>query len=554
MNFSGPSQTRTFLAGALVAVMALAGSTPDAGAAVARHGASTGPIYGGTLHIAYSANMVTFDPTQAFFDDWWFMMGTLYNGLYQMDGQGKPQLDLAAVPPTISPDRKVWTFHLRKGVLFHNGMEVTADDLKFSIMRTLSPHTKPAVSWGQPADTIFVGAQDFVKGSAKDVSGMQVLDRYTIRFVLAQPVAVFPYLLASSFNFVVPKAVVQKEGDLYFANHPIGTGPFMLQSWQKGVRVVVVRNPHYFHAGKPYLDKIIADTSVAPNIIALKVEKGDLDGFGISTEIAASDLQQAQRDSRFATYLVRGPTAWVTWMDVNVHAVPLNSPELRQAIALAINHDRLVRLLGGQAYPAHQLYFPIDPQYDPQLEQHPVYGYDLARAKALVKASGYHGQLITILYASDYTFQFSAAPGVQQDLRQIGLNVTLRGVTATSLGAIQASLSGHQISFNQWSPDYADGYDYYQGEIACGVSVAGGESGAHDCLPAADALVAKAEGLPLGPERDALLRQAEVLALRRASRIPLVFLKVTNMVSPRVGGYYWHSVFGWQFENYWLKH
>src|SRR5579884_568471 len=86
------------------------------------------PVRGGTLRIGYSTNMATFDPTQAFYDDWWVMNGTLFNGLYQVDGRGHPQLDLAAAPPVVSPDRKVWTFHLRKGVVFHNGTEATADD------------------------------------------------------------------------------------------------------------------------------------------------------------------------------------------------------------------------------------------------------------------------------------------------------------------------------------------------------------------------------------------------------------------------------------------
>lgn len=511
------------------------------------------PMRGGTLRIGYSTNMATFDPTQAFYDDWWVMNGTLFNGLYQVDGRGHPQLDLAAAPPVVSPDRKVWTFHLRKGVLFHNGTEATADDLKFSIMRTLSPHTKPSVSWGQTADNIFVGSQDFVSGKATDVPGIQVLDRYTIRFRLTAPVAVFPFILASTYNMVVPRAVVQKEGDLYFAQHPIGTGPYMLQSWVKGQRVVFVRNPHYYHAGKPYVDKIIAEYSVAPNLIALRVEKGELDGFGVGTEIASSDLQQARQDPKFSHYLVNGPESWIIWLDVNVHAAPFDSLKLRQAVAMAIDHERLVKLLGGQAAPAHQLFYPIDPQFDPTLEAHPLFPYDVQRAAALVKASGYHGQPISLLYSSDFAFLQSMAPGLQQALQQIGLNVTLRGVTSTSLYSIQSSLKGHQLSVNQWSPDYPDGYDFYQGEMACGVSGEGGESGAHDCDPSADALVARAEALPLGAERDRLLRQAEVQNMGSASRIPLVFLKVTNMVSPRVGGYYYHPMFGWQFENYWLK-
>ena len=104
------------------------------------------------MRIAYSANLATLDPAQAYTDDWWLINGTIFNGLYQFDRNGKPQLDLAAAPPTISADRKVWTFKIRNDARFSNGMPVTADDLKFSITRSLDPHLKPAVSWGQTVD------------------------------------------------------------------------------------------------------------------------------------------------------------------------------------------------------------------------------------------------------------------------------------------------------------------------------------------------------------------------------------------------------------------
>lgn len=224
---------------------------------IAARPAAAGPVYGGTIHIAYAGGFKSLDPAQAVSYDYLTLSGTLYNGLYQSDRHGVPQLDLAAGPPTISADRKTWTFTLRKGVRFTNGMEVTAADVAFSIQRVLDPHLKPAVSWGQTADEIFQGSPEFAAGKATSVSGIQVLGRYTIRFVLLHPIAILPYILATSYNFVVPKAVVTSESPAYFAAHPVGTGPFMLQSYQQGVRAVFVRNPHYFHAGKPYVDKII---------------------------------------------------------------------------------------------------------------------------------------------------------------------------------------------------------------------------------------------------------------------------------------------------------
>lgn len=540
---------RTGLSVAATLVMLLA-STLGAGAAQRR---AAGPVRGGTVEVAFSDDFVSLDAAQAYSEDWTILNGTLYNGLYQFDRNGQPQLDLAAAPPMVSADHKTWTFKLRHGVLFSNGMPFTASDLKYSIMRTLDPNLKPAPSWGQTTDEIFQGSVAFASGKSKSVPGIQVLDPYTIRFVLTQPVAILPYILAESFNLVVPQAVVSKESADYFGSHPIGTGPFMLQSWQKGVKAVFVRNPHYFHAGKPYLDKVIVDLNVVANVIALKIEKGELSGFGAASQLTTADLQQAQNNPQFAAYLVPAPTTQVDWLNVNAHVAPLGDAKIRQALALAIDRKHLVKLLGGKAIAANQIYVPADPQYDKSLDAHPIYSYDPQRAAALVKSSGYHGQLITLDYYNNLQDTVATAPGLQQEFKQVGLNVALRGVAHNSLLQIASKLNGTQVSTAFWSVDFYDGYDVYSGSLSCGANAAGQAQGAHHCDAAADDLANSAEAVPLGPARNALLRQAQIHILKAAAEIPLVYLKNVQMVSPKVGGFYYHPYFNWQFENYWIK-
>jgi ABC-type transport system substrate-binding protein len=371
--------------------------------------------------------------------------------------------------------------------------------------------------------------------------------------MLNQPVAIFPYIMAETFNIVVPKAVVSKETEEYFASNPVGTGPFMLQSWQKGVKVVFVRNPYYFRAGKQYLDKVTVYLSMAANVIALKVEKGELTGFGVANELSAADLQLAKQDPKLSGYLVSAPTIIVTWLDLNTHDPLLSSPTLRQAVAMAINRRHLVRLLGGLGIPANQFYIPLDPQYDKSLDVHPIYPYDPTKAAALLKKSGYHGQPVEFLYSNNQVFDAAMAPGIEQDLKTIGLNVTFRGVAHTSLLTKTGALTGHQLSDAFWGIDFPDGYDIYSGELACNANTVSG-SAAHFCDPQADNLVNQAEALSLGKDRDALLQQAQIRILRSASKVPLTFLRNVEMVSPKLGGYYYHAIFAWQFENYWLKH
>jgi len=534
---------------ALLAVLALPMPSRPAAVAMALLEESRS-AQANTLNIGYTAGFTTFDPAQALGDDWFVMNGTLYNGLYQADRHGIPQLDLAASPPTISADHRVWTFALRKGVHFSNGEELTADDVAFSITRTLDPHLKPAVSWGQSADAVFTGSTDFIAGKATSVAGIQVLSRYSIRFTLTQPVAVFPYLLASSFNMIVPKSVMLKQGEEYFASHPIGTGPYMLQSWTKGSQATFVRNPHYFHPGKPQIATIVAYSNVNPSVLALKVQKGELDGYGDASEVAAADVQQFQQNPTYARYLVPAPMTLGMWLEENVHADPLTNVVMRQAIAMGINRKRVAKLLSGAAVPASQLFVPAYPQFDSTLVGAPVYPYNAQQASALLKKAGYHGQPITVLYAGDFPQEANVALGIQQDLQQIGVKVTLRSATIAQLNSLNAKLTGHQLEIFLWGIDYPDAYDVYSTEFTCAANAAGGVAGAHYCDPLADSLVNKAEMLPLGSARTALLRQAQLRHLQSASRVPLVFLTSHAVASPRIHGFYSQPSFGWQFENY----
>jgi ABC-type transport system substrate-binding protein len=371
--------------------------------------------------------------------------------------------------------------------------------------------------------------------------------------VLTKPVAALPYILAETFNMVVPKAVVTKESEEDFASHPIGTGPFKLVSWQKGVGLVLVRNPYYYHPGKPYLAKIIVDVPVQPSLITLRILSGQLDAFGNDQDIAAADMQQLRGNPADAKYLVPAPVTVVTWLDLSVRDAPLNNPLLRQAIAMAIDRRRLVQLLGGLGAPAGGMFIPLMPQHDPALDLQPVYPYDPVKAAALVKQSGYHGQQITLYYSNDTPDNISSVPGVQQDLKQIGLNVVLRGLTSNALLALSGNMSGHPLSMQEWSIDYPDGYDIYTGVMSCAANSLGGTSAAKYCDPTADNLVTQAESLPLGADRNALIRQAELRILKSATKVPLYYLKDYEIASPRIGGFYYMPTFGMQFENYWIK-
>jgi peptide/nickel transport system substrate-binding protein/oligopeptide transport system substrate-binding protein len=536
-----------------LALVALVTSNLAASAAPAQQHTAA-PTMGGTLTVAFSGDFSTLDPSQATSEaDYETVGGALFNGLYDYGPNGAPELTLAAKPPTISADKKTWTFTLRKGLSFSDGTPLTADDVAYSVLRVLSPHTKPVPSWGQSSDEIFVGWQNFVAGKSSSVPGIQVLNPTTIRFVLTEPIAVFPDILAEPVNLVVPRALVQKEGDLAFASNPVGSGPYMLQSWTKGSQVVLVRNPHYYLPGRPYLDKVIIDVSVPASVIALRIEKGQLDAAASANDLSGADILQAKADPTYSKYIYPVPISSANWLAINVHSPLLAAKTLRQAIAMAIDRTRLVQLLRGAAIPAYQFYVPLMPQHGPALDQNPIYPLDQQKAMALVKASGYKGQPIVLDYATDRNWQSSIAPGIQQDLKAIGINLVLRGITHNEEYNIGGQLTGHDLMLADWGFDFPDAFDIYAGTFTCAANAAGGLGLAHFCDPTADNLVNQSEGLLLGPQRDALLREAQTRIIQSAAMVPLIFLKPSELASPHIGGFYFQPEYGLEYGDYWLQ-
>src|SRR2546430_1048901 len=177
---------------------------------------------------------------------------------------------------TVSADGKSYTFKLRRGVKFHNGREVTAADVKYSLERTLNPKTQ---SPGAGFFGDIVGTKEFADGKAKEVSGIKTADTYTIAFTLSKPNAAFLHILALNFAHVVPKEEVEKAG-ADFGHKPVGTGAFKVKEWVLGQRLVLTRNPDYFVKGRPYLEEIVFQVGVEPNVAFLKLQRGEVDILG----------------------------------------------------------------------------------------------------------------------------------------------------------------------------------------------------------------------------------------------------------------------------------
>ena len=182
---------------------------------------------GGTITITYKDDVATLDPAIGY--DWqnWSMIKSLFDGLMDYEpGTTKLRPELAE-SYEISPDGKTFTFKLRKGVKFHNGREMTAEDVKYSLDRVTNPKTQ---SPGAGFFASINGYEDVAGGKSESLSGVTVVDPSTVKIELSRPDATFLHVMAINFSHVVPKEEVEKYG-ADFGKHPVGTGAYKMAEW-----------------------------------------------------------------------------------------------------------------------------------------------------------------------------------------------------------------------------------------------------------------------------------------------------------------------------------
>ncbi len=303
----------------------------------------------------------------------------LFDGLVQFD-------HTLTITPALarfwkaSRDGLTWTFTLRKGVKFHHGREVTADDVVYSLTRILDPKVKSGAS------DLFInikGAQEFREGKAKSVAGLTALDRYTVQVALDEATVPFVSVLAVGHAKIVPKEIVEQQGEA-FGTHPIGTGPFKLVRWERGRELVLAANPDYFD-GPPRLSRLVYRVFAGGQFDAMyeEFQKGNLE----DTPIPTQDYRRIVTTKNYI-YVKRSMLS-VRFYGINTRVKPLDDRRVRQALIYAIDRNALVEeVFSGRYMTARGILPPGTQGYNPTLKG---YHYDPPRARELLREAGYPG-------------------------------------------------------------------------------------------------------------------------------------------------------------------
>lgn len=450
---------------------------------------------GGTMTVTYRDDIATLDPAVGY--DWqnWSIIKSMFDGLMDYQPGTTTLIPHLAESYDVSEDGRSYTFNLREGVLFHNGREMTSEDVKYSLERTLNPETR---SPGQGFFLGISGAQAFIDGEAEEVTGVTAVDPYTVEISLDEPNAAFLHLMAINFSYVVPREAVEEFGE-DFGRNPVGTGAFRMSEWRLGQQLVLERNPDYFVEGLPYLDEVVFQVGIEPTVALLRLQRGEVDVLGDG--IPPAQFVEIMDDPANEDLIESGPQLQTGYVTMNVNIEPFGDVRVRQAVNMAINKDRVVRIINNRATPANQILPPLMPGYDEDFEG---YGYDPEAARALLVEAGYPDGFETQLFANNTDPNPRIAQSIQQDLAAIGIDVELRTLAQSTVIAAGGEPDGAPMIWSggmAWIADYPDPSNFYWPILGCAGAVPGGWNWFWYCNEELEARAAEADAM-VQPEEE----------------------------------------------------
>jgi len=428
---------------------------------------------------------------------------------------------------TLSPDGLTYTFRLRRGVRFHNGREVTAQDVVYSLRRALTPGTHSSKATFL---AMLKGAADFSAGRATDLPGVASPDPATIVCTLEYPYGSFLTILAGEAGSIVPHEVYDDPSQAYL-KHPVGCGPYRFESWEPKVSLALSRFPdHWTKAPAGGIERIlfrmIFDSTTA-------LEEYKTGGVDFTQEIPPGQRQEVARS--LPKDLHSGTRLSIFYVGFN-HRASLfkDHPLLRRALLHAIDTEFIVRVLDEGKDTVASGVIP------PGLLGHrpggaPAYDPDLA-ARLLAEAGFPKGRgLPELTYVTNDTTGFrQIAERIQSDWARIGVKTALQmSDFAAFMKALEAFKTDTAAVYRfTWFADWPDPDSFVTAQFGTGGV---GNYGLYSSA-ALDQLLDQGRREPDPAQRDALYRKADTMLMEDAALIPLYWYGQDVLLKPRFTG------------------
>ncbi|NOZ03058.1 MAG: ABC transporter substrate-binding protein [FCB group bacterium] len=410
----------------------------------------------------------------------------IYETLVTFSPDSLELIPLLAKDWEVKDNGRRYVFTLRKGVKFHDdpcfpkgaGREMVAEDVKYSWDRIM--RARP----GQPIGWQFIQQIEGyypVKGFVKEPTGIRVLGRYELEVKLKDPVAFFPGTTYLIYAGIVPREAVEYYGE-DFEYHPVGTGPFKFQSWERNRRIVLMKNEKYWQKDEsgvclPYLDYVTYYIQSNPLVQWLEFEAGRLEAAVIPADVLHSLFPEGRaRQSEKVTRSFE-----VRWQPLSLnsrfiefefppdtqlesHRLIRSSKKLRQAMNYAIDREGLIRMFfpGGQALPAKSKLPPLHKQCSALYRG---YYYDPNKARRLLEEAGFpEGKNLPefVLRVPTPDRNMGIARKIQSDFGKVGIRLKLLPYPEYMEPSRKDILMSN-MRLAGWTADYPDLFTFIAG-------------------------------------------------------------------------------------------
>ncbi len=335
---------------------------------------SPAPKPGGTLVIAVQTDPGVLEPSLNLGGDTQRALIEIYDRLVNEDlsveAPVAPMKPGLAAKWTASTDSLQYTFNLRQGVKFHDGTPLDANAVKFNIDRLTQPNSQFYYARGSGVTKIVYGK----------VASTEVVDPLTVRVQLSEPYADFPDALSLPIGSYGNPETIKKYGNEGHPAHASGTGAFKFVEHQKGVKLVMARNPDYW-GGAPPLEQVVWRPIPEPTAAVSALLSGEVQ---LVTYAQADSIEMLKGRPELAIKMANVPLN-VFW-GFNMREKPFNDKRVRQALNYAVDRETYTRdILKGLAAPATSVFGPSMIAYEPSLKR---YSYDLDKARSLLREAG----------------------------------------------------------------------------------------------------------------------------------------------------------------------
>jgi oligopeptide transport system substrate-binding protein len=436
----------------------------------------------------------------------------LFSGLVKLDESMTPVPDIAR-EWEISSDGTTYTFHLRKDVKFQDGKILTANDVKYSWERTTSPEVGSLNAASYLGD--IVGVSEKLAGKASQISGVKVLDDYTLQVTIDSPRSYFLYKLAYPTAMVVDQKNVASGSEWW--HKPNGSGPFKVGQWTEGKSLTLEKNRIYYGT-QARLDKV--EYQFYTGLPMDLYETGKIDVTPVYTDYID---RATDKSGPFYTDLVVAPSLGIYYIGFNCSRPPFNDANIRRAFSLAVDKEKIISLVfRNMEEKADGILPPGMPGYNPGLTG---LGFDVNKALELIKTAGYAdvSKLPEITFTT-YGYAGGAGSIIEALLYQwkqnLGVDIKVRQLEPDRY-FYNAKTEIDQVFSMGWSADYPHPQDFLDILFSTGSNTNYGNYSNTQV----DDLIRQANR---SSDRDGsfrLYQQAEQLLVNDAACIPISFSK-----------------------------